>query len=163
VINELPALERKLEGLADKLDSEVRKKALRSVGDAGKNLADSAVRADLGDMSMSNWQRGKPFDITSRYDLQGDSAVEISPARRAKGPMRVLESGRQSYAAGDKRSRGMGKVRKDGTRREKLSTVKRNVAATKGMSTWSDATQKMETELPKVVHEAVQDVLRKFF
>lgn len=135
----------------------------KAVGEAGKKLAGRAVQNDLGDMSMSGWQRGKPFDITSAYEFPVARTVEIAPARRNRGPMRVLEDGRQAYNAGDRRKSGTRTRKKDGVTVDKYRRVKRNVGATKGKGTWSDATELMERELPKVAHEHVVKVLRKHF
>lgn len=137
-----------LAGLAyklEKLSADLRdtRKVLTRVGMEGKGIANAAVRGDLGDMAMSNWRRGRPIQITSRFELS-DSAVEILPAKRATGPMRVLQDGRRA---------GLSKGRKR----------KGRVGATAGRGTWSDATSKMEAELPKVVHDHVRTVLRKTF
>lgn len=147
----------------DKVLNELDDPALfRAVGMEGKKLANRAVRIDIGDMSMSGWRRGKPFDITSRFDV-AERTVEISPERRAKGPMRVLEEGRKSYQAGDTRSSGTRTRKKDGVVVNKTRRVKRNVGSTAGKNTWSDATADMERELPKVAHQHVTRVLRKHF
>lgn len=136
----------------------------KAVGEAGKKLANRAVQNDLGDMSMSGWRRGKPFDVESRYDIEEAArTVEISPQRKAKGPMRVLEDGRQAYSAGARRKSGTRTRKKDGAVIEKYRTVSRNMGATKGKQTWTDATELMERELPKVAAKHVETVLRKHF
>jgi hypothetical protein len=134
----------------------------RAVGMEGKKLADRAVRNDIGDMSMSGWRRGNPFDVKSRFDV-AERTVEISPERRAKGPMRVLEEGRKAYNAGDSRSSGSRVRKRDGAVIAKTRKVKRNVGAHGGKGTWSDATADMERELPKAAHQHVTRVLRKHF
>lgn len=146
MINELPALERKLDQLAAGIEGRAMRAAITKAGGEGKKLAAEALKGDIGDMSMSNWRRGKPINLAVRYDVKRDTEVEIGPNKRAAGPWRVLEEGRKS---------GMSK----GSRKRKP----RPVSSSSGKGTWSDATEKMERELPKVVHEAVQDVLRKTF
>ena len=134
----------------------------RAVGMEGKKLADRAVRNDIGDMSMSGWRRGNPFDVKSRFDVS-ERTVEISPERRVRGPMRVLEEGRKAYNAGDSRSSGSRVRKRDGAVIAKTRKVKRNVGAHGGKNTWSDATADMERELPKAAHQHVTKVLRKHF
>lgn len=155
----LAAFGLKVDKVLDELDDPG---LFRAVGMEGKKLANRAVRNDIGDMSMSGWRRGKPFDIGSRFDV-AERTVEISPQRIAKGPMRVLEEGRKAYRAGDSRSSGTRTRKRDGAVINKSRTVKRNVGATRGKNTWSDATEAMERELPKAAHEHVTRVLRKHF
>ena len=156
-----------LAAFALKVDKTIKdladEKMLKAVGEAGDKIAEHAVRADIGDMSMSGWQRGKPFDVKSRWDIVGPLSVEITPERRARGPMRVLEEGRRAYVAGEKRASGTRVRKRDGVSVTKYRKVKRNVGATKGKQTWSDATEVMGRELPKVAHEHVTKVLRKHF
>lgn len=136
-------LNRKLDKLADSLTNDTRK-LLTKVGMEGKANTTSAVRGDLGDTSMSNWRRGKPIQVAVRFDIRSDTSVEFAPTPRSGGPMRVLEQGR---------SAGMSKGRKR----------KGRVGSTAGRGTWTDATKKMEQELPKVVHEHTRVTLRKLF
>jgi hypothetical protein len=138
----LPQLAVKLQRVSDDIGDNA--KVLRQVGMEGKDIIKRAVSSDLGDTSFSNWRRGRPVQILGRFDAQGTSAVEISPAGRARGPMRVLEQGRRA---------GVSKGRKR----------KGRVGATAGRRSWTDAVQRMETELPKVMREHVQTVLRKHF
>lgn len=156
---DLAAFALKVDRVLDQLDDPA---LFRAVGEEGKKLANRAVKNDIGDMSMSGWRRGKPFDIGSRYDIS-ERTVEISPQRIAKGPMRVLEEGRKAYSAGDSRSSGTRTRKKDGVVVNKTRRVKRNVGRTAGKGTWSDATADMERELPKAAHQHVTKVLRKHF
>lgn len=158
-MNDLAAFALKVQKVINDLDDPA---LFETVGKKGRSLADQAVRNDIGDMSMSGWRRGKPFDVKSRYDI-ADRTVEISPQRIAKGPMRVLEEGRKAYRAGDSRSSGTRVRKRDGAVINKSRTVKRNVGATAGKNTWSDATADMERELPRTAHEHVTKVLRKHF
>lgn len=137
---------KKIDKLADSITGRALRQAVNKAGAKGKTIANEAVRSDLGDMSMSNWRRGRPIQISTRYDLVGDHSVEFKPNGRAAGPMRVLQDGRR---AGVSR----------GTRRRSP----RPVSASSGKGTWSDATQQMEKELPAVVHDEVVKVLGKMF
>ena len=141
---DLAGLAKKLDALQKDLTGAALKNALTKVGMEGKALTATAVKGDLGDLSFSNWRRGRPIPIGVRFNVLSDTAVEFVPTPRSNGPMRVLEDGRRA---------GVSKGRKR----------KGRVGATAGRGTWSDATKKMETELPKVVQDHVRTVLRKTF
>ena len=132
---------RKLDQIADDISGRAMRAALTKVGAEGKQNINAAVRGTLGDQSMSNWRRGRPIQISGRYEVRSDTALELLPARRAGGPMRVLEDGRK---AGTARSG-------------------RPVSATRGKGTWSKAEQTMERTLPRIAAEAVRDSLRRQF
>ncbi len=153
----------KLEQLARDLSGKERQAMLRKVGKRGIELSEKAVRNDIGDQTMSGWPRKKPYDLDFRTDLPSDHEVEVNPAFKARGPVRVLESGRQSYAAGDKRKAGTRTRKKDGATVDKMRKVKRTVGATKGKGTWSDATHDMEKELPRLAAEEFRALLGKRF
>lgn len=121
-------------------------KLLQSVGMEGKKIATAALRADIGDTSMSNWNRKKPINLTPRFDVTSDSAVEIGPPKRGKGPWRVLEEGR-----------------KGGMSRGTKKRASRRVSASRGKGTWSSATEMMERDLVKVAERHTTAVLRKHF
>lgn len=141
---DLAGLNRKLESLSKDLTGPGLRRALTKVGMEGKSLTSAAVQGDLGDLSMSNWRRGRPIQIGVRFNVLSDSAVEFTPTPRSSGPMRVLEQGRQAGASKGRKRKG-------------------RVGATAGRGTWTDATKKMEQELPKVIHDHVRTVLRKQF
>ena len=135
----LPQLAFKLERVAKDLTDA---KLLQAVGMEGKRIGTDSIRADTGgDARMSNWRRGRPINLATRFDLVGESAVEIAPAKRARGPVRVLNEGRK---AGSSR-RG------------------RPVSASRGKGTWDRSTQSMGVELPKVAARHTTQVLRKHF
>lgn len=140
-----------LAGLAVKLDRVARDltdaKVLEAVGMRGKQIGTAEIGADTGgDARMSNWRRGRPINLSARFDVLDDSTVEIGPAKRARGPVKVLTFGRQP---------GMSR----GTRRR----APRPVSASQGKGTWGRATESMERELPKVVQRHTVSVLRKHF
>jgi hypothetical protein len=133
VATDLQGLNRKLDNLADSLSKDTRK-MLNAVGMEGKTIGRNSVTGDIGDLSMSNWRRGRPIQIGLRFDLRS----------KASGPLRVLEQGR---------SAGMSKGRKR----------KGRVGSTAGRGTWTAATDRMAKDLPKVVHEHTRTQLRKLF
>lgn len=138
-MNDLAAFARKV----DKVIAEVSDESLlRAVGMAGKRIGTDAIRADTGgDARMSNWRRGRPINLSARFDEVGSSAVEIAPGVRARGPVRVLNDGRQPG----------------------VSRRGRPVSGSRGKGTWGRATGEMERELPRTAHEHVTKVLRKHF
>ena len=140
---DLAGLAKKIDSLNDSLSNDT-KRLLNRVGMEGKANATSAIKGDLGDLSMSNWRRGKPIPIGVRFNILSGSEVEFTPTPRASGPMRVLEDGRRAGMSKGKKRKG-------------------RVGATAGRGTWSDTVAKMETELPKVVHEHTLATLRKLF
>lgn len=140
------------------------------VGKKAKELASEAARNDLGpDAGFtggrgrgSGWRADTNF-LSVRYDIVKPGQIQLKPTRRNAGPWTVAERGRKSYAAGDRRSSGMGRARKDGTRAEKFRTVKRNVRETKGFGTASDAIQAMNRDIPGVTDREIARQVRKFF
>ena len=135
----LPQFSAKLDRIAKELTDE---RLLNAVGMEGKRIGTTEIRADTGgDAKMTNWRRGRPINLATRFDIQGESTVQIAPAARARGPVRVLTSGRR---AGESR-RG------------------RPVSASTGKGTWDRAGVDMQTELPKVAAKHTTAVLRKHF
>ena len=150
---------RRVEQFHDALEGPPAKALLMKIGMAAKGDAAEALRADIGDMSMSNWRRGKPFDLAARFDILSDSEVEVLPARKAAGPWRVLEEGRKPGGAYDLVQ--VGRRRKDGTRRGKSRG--RNQGATAGKGTWSDALAIMDAKTPGRVNAEIENHLRRAF
>ena len=147
-------------------------KRLTSLGVELKPYGIKAAKAALGpDAGFTGGRgrgggwRGKGGDV---IPLEVDFKVErstLTMKRKGKsaGPWRVAESGRNAYSAGDQRSRGFGKVRKDGTRREKFSAVKGTVGATKGFGAWSNAGELMEARARKVLPKLTRTAVQKAF
>jgi hypothetical protein len=132
--NDLGAFARKLERIeADLTD----KRSLTRLGVKAKADAVEALRGDIGDTSLSNWRRGRPVNLTPRFDVVA-SGVRVAPSR-SKGPWRVLESGRSAGTA------------KSG----------RRVSSSAGKRTWSDAVRLMEQRTPGRVHDELRTVLKR--
>ena len=114
-----------------------------------------AVRGDLGDLSMSGWRRGKPIEVTGRYDRLSDHEVAMSPGKRARGPMRVLQQGRNPglSAAAPRISKKTGRELK---RRRWNGT-------TAGKGTWTDATKIMQDHAGPYMAAEVHKSLVKTF
>jgi len=134
----------KIDRVASKLTSA---KMLQAVGMEGKKIATKALQDDVGgDTSMSNWRRGKPSNLTPRFDVTSKTAVEISPTKRGAGPWRVLEEGRKA-----------------GMSRGSKKRAPRQVSASRGKGTWSSATEVMERDLIKIAERHTNEVLREHF
>lgn len=154
--------------LAREMGGQAQQARLRKVGALSKADINEAVRADLGDMSMSGWRRGNPHEIVGRFQLQGDSAVVMSPVGKAIGPMRVLEQGRNQGNASGFTGPGIGS---DGTTARTKSGRVRKVRArrgrrwngtTRGKGTWTDATKIMSEKMPARYEHALVVDMAKF-
>ena len=138
-MNDLAAFARKVDKAVKEASDE---SLLRAVGMAGKRIGTDTIKADTGgDAQMTNWRRGRPINLSARFDEVGTSAVEIAPGVRARGPVRVLNDGRKPG----------------------MSRRGRPVSGSRGKGTWGRATDDMERQLPKVAHDHVTKVLRKHF
>jgi hypothetical protein len=136
-MSDLDAFVRKVNKLEKDLTDDA---LLNAVGMKGKQIGTSAISSEIGDTSLSNWRRGRPIDMKSRFDIKGD-AVVIGPNKRGRGPVRVLNEGRKA-----------------GTSRKG-----RPVSSSQGKGTWNRAQDEMERELPKVANRHAVKVIRKHF
>ena len=159
-MGDFASLEHRLGLLAAEFDGTAGRKRLEAVAKDTAKDVDEAVRADLGDQSMSGWRRGSPIPVTGTAEVVSATEIKVSPPRTALGPMRVLEQGRQSYAAGDRRAAGSYVSKKTGERKAKTRKVKRNTKATAGKGTWSDAVRLMQGRVGKRVDAQVVDAIR---
>lgn len=139
--------------------------AVKTKGDVAE-----AVKGDLGDLSMSGWRRGNPIDVQGRYDVQTDSSFTVTPAKRGRGPMRVLEQGRNQGNAfgfagpGVNAQTGATARNQDGSvRKVRARKGKRWNGRTAGKDTWSDATALMQQRVAGRVHDEVVKSLREVF
>lgn len=159
----LERLEREWSGVEGR--RRLERVAQKTKGDVGE-----AVRGDLGDLSMSGWRRGKPIDVQGRYDVVTDSSFTVTPAKRGRGPMRVLEQGRnQGNASGFS---GPGVNAKTGATSRNLDGSLRKVRARKGKrwngrtagkGTWGDATTLMRARVAGRVHDELVKSMREVF
>lgn len=181
-MSDLEVFAEQLEELATIFDAQAKKIIATGVRDTSQTVVESAVRGDIGDLSMSGWRRGKPIAISSHVEVEGETIV-VRPGtvdnawRRGKGPMRVLEDGRNSsgvggfhgpgvvqrsgknYQAGETARTASGKLRKVRTHKKR-----RWNGYTAGRGTWSDALVGLNRELPAAAAEALfKDSVRKLF
>lgn len=135
----------KLDRLAERLGGDAALKSLATkLGVFAKKDAEKAASADLGgDPKFSGWAKAP---LTTRFEHTSPGVIEFGPQGKARGPWRVAESGRRA---------GMSK----GTRKRKP----RNMGATAGKDSWSDAMKIMEAQTPGRVQDEVVQHLRKTF
>jgi hypothetical protein len=153
----LTQLNAKLDRLAHDFGKIGERVAKDSVGDVG-----DAVRGSIGDTSMSGWMRGNPVEIVGRA-VKVSEGYAVEPAGKAKGPMRVLQSGRNAYAAGDRRNSGTYTSKKTGEIRQKTRKVKRATGAHGGKGTWDQAERLIQTNLPARASKALHEIMAKTF
>ena len=138
-------LAKKFDQVAAEFDGRQLRKSLEVIGKETKADIAEAVAGDIGsDHAMRGWRRDKPFEVLGRYDIVSDHEIEMTPTRKGRGPMRVLQEGRTAYNAGDKRRKGSYTSKKTGLKTDRFRKVKRNIGATKPKDTWSDASEIME-------------------
>jgi hypothetical protein len=170
----LGAFAKKIERVGDELNGEAARKRLTRVAVETKKDVDEAVKGDLGDTSMSGWRRGKPFDIKGRFDIKSDAEFEVNPVPRGRGPMRVLEQGRNQGGAGG--FHGPGVAQRDGKnvlagetarnkngklRKVRTFKAKRWNGRTQGKGTWSDAVGLMQDRVPaRIATQFHKDLLK---
>lgn len=158
--------------MADSHSPAATKKQLDSLSRKATKAWDVAVRltpskeGSLADASMSHWRRSNPIHIgvRSKVTMHGsDGEMRVDPTPAARGPMRVLESGRKSYAKGDKRVAGTRLRKKTNDRVLKYRKIKRNIAGTAGKGTWTRAETAASTALnAEVTTERLRAVARVF-
>lgn len=161
-------LNRKVEGIIRDLDGEVSRQGLARVGKAMAPEIERAVAADIGDTSMSGWRRSGPIAITGTSRPLSDHAVIVEPVAQAKGPMAVLERGR-NQGGGSHGFSGPG-ISADGTTRRNANGSVRKVRArkgrrwngtTQGKGTMGDASRVIADKAPKLIAAEVHKALAK--
>ena len=163
--------------VAAELDGTAARKRITRVAVDTKKDVDEAVRADLhGEQSFKNWRRGNRLEIKGRFDIKSDTEFEVNPVPRGRGPMRVLEQGRnqggaggfhgpgivrkttKNYVAGETARTKSGRVRK-----VREFKVKRWNGRTEGKGTWTDAVKLMQQRVPDRVARRMHQDLSKIF
>lgn len=155
------ALNAKIGQLQREMSGEAARRAMTRIGVEAKKDAVKAVKADIGDESMSGWWRPsvrrpnrKPIPIVTSFDIVSDTELELVPRGSAKGPMRVLEEGRKAGSAGEKREY----VRKRKNKAGEISlatayrTRKRNSGSTPAKHTWTHAVTLIQRNVPRNAH-----------
>jgi hypothetical protein len=166
--NDFAAFAAKMQAVQRDLSGVTSRQQMARVGAKLAPEIDQAVRADIGDNSMSGWRRSGPIQVVGTSRPLSDHSVVVEPVRAAKGPMAVLERGRnQGNASGFS---GPGVNRKTGTtRRTKSGAVgkvrafkaKRWNGTTRGKGTMADASQAIRRRAPGLVEDEVVRTLAK--
>lgn len=160
---------RKVDTFSRDLEGEGGRALINAVGLGAKADIETAVRRDLGDTSMSGWRRGRPIQVTGMYTVTDKDTVEITPANRAKGPMRVLEDGRNRGNSGGFQGPGVnartGRTLKSNAGKVKVRTrrTKRWNGYTSGKNTWTDAIAVIVDKTPERAQEAFRKIITRSF
>lgn len=166
-------LQRKVQGFEREWSGEASRRRMEWLGVECKKDATEAVVKDLGDQTMSGWWKPskrrpgrKPVPIVTGFELKSDTALEIEPKGKSKGPWRVLEEGRKASKKGDVyqvtrryRSKRTGEVSVKTYDRKR----KRTSGATGDKNTWTEATDLMRERLPKRSQKMLNDAMRRHF
>ena len=161
-VSPFAALDKKLDLLAKEMSGKGGQARVMAVAKAVAPLVDQAVRqtpsvsGTLSDGSMSNWTRKKPIVITGRVKVSG-AEVAIEP--NAKGPMRVLQDGRQASVQGPRITSGG----KSGVRKVSRAKRKRASVASGGKGTWTDATDKIVKAAPPLMQKQLEHAMGQLF
>lgn len=162
----LVALGRKLDRLESNLTSGKGARAVsKIVGDAAIKDADEVLRStgsrngSLADASMSHWPRSNPFELTTRARNLSDHEVQIEPSPKARGPWRVLESGREAHVKGNRREST--RTSKKTGKPLKGRLIKRTGGASVGKGVWTKVEATVAQRTPPRVADAVHDVIAK--
>ena len=143
-------------------------------GMSGRALLDRVAQATKGDPAeaaradadlnrtgtpgaFSNWGKGN-IELSARYKVINDDTFEMSPAGRSAGPWRVAEQGVSAASFGP-----VLKLTKTGKVSQRKRKARRNMGATGGFGTWSEAVALMESRVPKRVDGELVRLLRKEF
>jgi len=155
-------LDKKLDQLAREVSGKAGQARVMAVAKAVAPLVAEAVKATpaahgtLSDGSMSGWTRKKPIVITGRVKVSG-AEVAIEP--NAKGPMRVLQDGRQPPVQGPLITKGG----KSGVRKVSKARRKRANGVAAGKGTWTDATDRIVKAAPPLMAKEVEAAMDKMF
>ena len=136
----------------------------KAVDAAAQDIAVRAASADLGgDASFSGWRRNKPIPLAVHTEKwKGGAGVIILPTRQTAGLWTVAESGRKAYARGERRQSGTRTRKKDGVVVAKYRKVGRNLGATSGKSTASDAVGMFRSTIPTVISREITKSISKY-
>ena len=164
-MNDLDPFVEQLQKLAHTFDEKSKDIISAAVQKSAQSDVESAVRSDIGDITMSGWQRNKPIPISSHTQVEGD-AIVVRPGttgagwRKGMGPMRVLQEGRRATLFDDS-GKTPKMYRMNGQKRRR---VKKYSHGSTGKGTWSDAMLLLMKSTPKAAREALMnETVRNIF
>jgi hypothetical protein len=157
-----------MDAIGADLSGETTRAQMARVGAAVQGEIDRAVTGDIGDTSMSGWRRSAPIAIVGSHKVVSDHAVLVQPVPAAKGPMAVLERGR-NITGGLGAMAGPGVSADGSTRRTKSGGVRKTRSRrgrrwngyTQGKGTMGDASQAIAKRAPALIDKELQRALRK--
>ena len=155
-------LQIKFDGLLRGVSDAEVKKVLSGLGmDVVKRDMPEGFRQDLGsDRAMSNWMRGNPLALSTRFDVD-QTVLTVKPQGRSYGPLSMLESGRTVRRAGQFRSAGVRTRKKDGSSYTRLRQVTRNVGPMDPKGTWSDGAEVVARRMPTRLNSWLNAVIKQ--
>ena len=162
VAGSFASLNRKMEAVSRDLSGETSRAQMKRVGEKLAPLINKAVAADIGDLSMSGWRRSGPIEIKGTSRPISDHAVVVEPERKTKGPMAVLERGRNVFSGPGISSDGSTRRGKKGNvlRARKFKSKRWN-GTTQGKDTMSDASQLIKDKAPELIQRELHKALGK--
>lgn len=165
--NDLASLGHKVTAISNSLEGQTSAAMMRRVGKKLEPEIGRAVSADIGDTSMSGWRRGAPIAIVGASRVVNHHAVKVEPVGKSKGPMAVLERGRNIGNSGGMAGPG---VSKDGTTRRNANGSLRKVRArkskrwngyTRAKNTMGDAAEQIGDKAPGLMAKEIRAELAK--
>lgn len=173
-MDDLAALTRKLNAIAEALEGPEMRKVMSKVGMQAKRDGLVAAAKDVGgDLAMHNWKKAK---LNVSYEVTDDSSVVVKPT--PSGPWKVISEGAAAHTVTAKRTLVKGKGSRAINKRIKSAAFGAasgsrplntpygprysvHIPHTRGRGTWDSATDKIRTGAPKVVDGEVQGILRR--
>lgn len=162
--DDFAAVARWVENLEKAVGPAATRRILTKAGAAGKKSALEAASSSLGgDRRFSNW-KGKPA-LSAGYDSV--SATEVTIKFRPSGMWRLAEAGRHSSGAifprrGGRKGRGPGGGRGGPAVRTPAGPRARSsYGRSRGLKTYSTATRKASTTVPKAAHQQFVAEIRR--
>ena len=156
-----------LDKLQREFDRVERARITRLMGERAQAIAEQAASRDLGgDPKFSGWAPRLDTELVTK----SDGSTLIGPTRSSAGPWTVAESGRNQgnargfFGPGVNVRTGLTSRTKTGAvRKVRVRKGRRWNGYTTGKGTASDATARMERELPLIAEAGVRRVLVKHF
>ena len=162
-------LGRRLDAMARDLSAKGMESRLARVGRELAPLIDRAVAGDIGDQSMSGWRRRKPIEVVGTSSVR-DGLLSVEPVKAAKGPMRVLESGRNQGNASGFAGPGVNRLtgetartKSGAVRKVRARKAKRWNGYTTGKGTWSEAAEAIIAKAPGAINDEKVAVMARHF
>lgn len=159
--DDFAAVRKWLAKVEESVDGSSMRRVLDKAGAAGKKAALEAASQSLGgDRRFSHW-KGKPA-LSSGYDLGGSTEVTVN--FRPSGMWRLAESGRHSSGAiypKRGRSKGRGVVPGRAVRTPDGPRAHSGYSSSRGLNTYSNASRKASTSVPKAAHDQFVAELRR--